>query len=81
MKLITEMKATVKYFGMIAEKIGCVEEVLEMDKENLRNYFETKYPEIKGMNYKIAVNQVLTDVLQKNNGRTEIALLPPFAGG
>lgn len=78
------MIANIKYFGMIAEKIGSVSESVELNignSYNLRTFFEDRYPEIKGMNYKIAVNQQITDFITEENNDLEIALLPPFAGG
>ena len=78
------MKVNVKYFGMLAEKIGCASETLELNFDhdcNLREYFESKYPSIKEINYKIAVNQQINDFLANSKTEVEIALLPPFAGG
>jgi len=42
------MKANIKYFGMIAEKIGKTEESVDLDEtsqSNLRPYFVQKYAE------------------------------------
>lgn len=78
------MNANVKYFGMIAEKITCTDEVLAIggdDPIDLRVIFEGKYPELKEMSYKIAVNQSITDYVEQTVDNVEIALLPPFAGG
>lgn len=78
------MKANIKYFGMIAEKIGKSEESVDLDEKNqsdLRNYFVQKYPFLNDMDYQIAVNQNLTEVIDNNTEFVEIALLPPFAGG
>ena len=78
------MKANIKYFGMIAEKIGKSEESVDLDEKNqsdLRNYFVQKYPFLNDMDYQIAVNQTLTEVIDTNTEFVEIALLPPFAGG
>ena len=78
------MKVDVKYFGMIAETIGTSMENVELDVLNdfdLRLFFENKYPDIKKINFKIAVNQELTDSVINLRENSEIALLPPFAGG
>ena len=78
------MKANIKYFGMIAEKIGKSEESVDLDEKNqsdLRNYFVQKHPFLNDMDYQIAVNQTLTEVIDTNTEFVEIALLPPFAGG
>ena len=78
------MKANIKYFGMIAEKIGKSEESVDLDEKHqsdLRNYFVQKYTFLNDMDYQIAVNQTLTEVIDTNTEFVEIALLPPFAGG
>ena len=78
------MKANIKYFGMIAEKIGKSEESVDLDEKNqsdLRNYFVQKYTFFNDLDYQIAVNQTLTEVIDTNTEFVEIALLPPFAGG
>jgi len=72
----------VKYFGMIAEKINSSQETLEVDAPiNLRDFFEAKFSFLESMNYQVAVNQQLTDVLKSSQNEVEVALLPPFAGG
>ena len=77
------MNADIFYFGMIAERIGKSSETITIDKKelNLRSFFEEKYPELVEMNYKIAINQEISDILKDQNSPCEIALLPPFAGG
>lgn len=78
------MKANIKYFGMIAEKIGKTEETVDIEfneQLNLRDYFIKKYPELIEMNYQIAVDKKLTETINSNSESAEIALLPPFAGG
>jgi len=78
------MKANIKYFGMIAERIGKSEESVDLDEKNqsdLRSYFIQKYTFLNEMDYQIAVNQTLTEVIDTNTEFVEIALLPPFAGG
>lgn len=76
------MKAKVKYFGMIAEKINQEEENIEFNNgENVRQFMENKYPELKEMEFKIAINQELREELNENDQEIEIAVLPPFAGG
>ena len=78
------MKATVKYFGMIAEQLEKAHELITFEESmpiNLRLYFEQRDPILKEINYKIAVNQNMTDVLNHTSEPVEIALLPPFAGG
>ena len=46
------MKANIKYFGMIAEKIRKSEESVDLDEKNqsdLRNYFVQKYTFLNDM--------------------------------
>lgn len=78
------MNVEVKYFGMIAEHIGIDTECFEfkvVKEKNLRDYFNLKYPLIASMNYKIAINQEINDIILEGQKNAEIALLPPFAGG
>jgi|SaaInlStandDraft_5_1057022.scaffolds.fasta_scaffold28034_2 sulfur-carrier protein len=78
------MKASIKYFGMIAEKIGKTDESIQIEENqrtNLRSYFEQKHPFLAEMNYQIVVNQTLSNSIDNGIENAEIALLPPFAGG
>ncbi len=78
------MKLNVTYFGMIAEIVNCATEIIELDYDkrcNFRHIIEEKYPEVTKIEYKIAINQQLTDMIESNHDELEIALLPPFAGG
>jgi len=78
------MKATVEYFGMIAEILNQNNEeiILNFDKElNLRTFFENKYSVLQSLQYKIAINSELNDTLKYSENKVKIALLPPFAGG
>ena len=70
-------------FGKISDLTGH-QELLIHDVENtadIRNKMEEKYPDLKGMNYMIAVDKKLIygDVNLQND--SEVALLPPFSGG
>lgn len=79
------MTTTIQYFGMLAEHIGKSGETINFQTENdvieLNSFFESKYPVLKNLTYKIAVNQELTENTTLNEIPKEIALLPPFAGG
>jgi molybdopterin converting factor small subunit len=79
------MSTAIKYFGMIAEKVGKGDETIDFGVRNesidLRNFFEARYPALAGMTYQIAVNQEFIAQLDANLEVHEIALLPPFAGG
>lgn len=76
------MKAKVKYFGMIAEKLHREEEILEMvPGMQIRSFLINKYPELDNMDFQIAINQEIKEEIDSNLKEIEIALLPPFAGG
>lgn len=77
------MKITVRYFGLIAEIVQCTVEDISFEKKTLRELVDvlaTKYPALKTKNFKVAQNQELVSLNTLING-TEVALLPPFAGG
>ncbi|MDX2362293.1 MAG: MoaD/ThiS family protein [Crocinitomicaceae bacterium] len=79
------MSTNVVYYGMISEKLDCSSETILLESPteeiNLRDLFEEKYPELKDLSYQIAVNQEFTETLASGIEVSEIALLPPFAGG
>jgi len=79
------MTTTIQYFGMLAEQVGKSSEQISFEVENeqiaLQDYFEKKYPILKDLSYKIAVDQELIENPVVNKIPGEIALLPPFAGG
>ena len=77
------MTLNIKYFGVIAEITQCHEEVLEFSKssvDDLLNVLFDKYPEVKMKDFQVAMNN---EIVSKNTvvSESEIALLPPFAGG
>lgn len=76
------MGTSVRYFGMLAETLQKNQEEIDfssLEETNLRNYFNARYPILKEFNYQIAINREIGDMAKDN--MTEIALLPPFAGG
>lgn len=79
------MNTLIKYFGMIAEQLEKNSEIIFIEAENqsidLQDFFEKKHPQLKGMSYKIAVDQEFMTHLDLSTEIKEIALLPPFAGG
>lgn len=69
---------------MIAEIVNCSTELIALDYYencNFRHIIEERYPEIAKIEYKIAINQQLTDSIETDHSEIEVALLPPFAGG
>jgi molybdopterin synthase sulfur carrier subunit len=79
------MKITLKYFGMIAEALAKQQEELTVEQSqtvsDLRNQLEKTYPKLKSIDYRIAVNQTLVESNYSIQADSEVALLPPFAGG
>ena len=79
------MILNIQYFGMIAEKIACENEKINVEKSirlsDLKIDLIKKYPILKNQNYQIAVNQELENDDFKIEADSDIALLPPFAGG
>lgn len=78
------MKARIKYFGLIAEKLTQSEEQIELDfsgQVNIREFLEERHALLKNQVYKIAIDCKITDLLVESKEIVEIAVLPPFAGG
>ncbi len=79
------MNTQINYFGMIAENVQMSSEVISIDSNNgiidLRDFFESRYPVLKDLSYKIAVNNEFRNSIEAGTEVNEIALLPPFAGG
>jgi len=77
------MKLTIKYFGLLAEITKCNEEQIEFSGNLIDELLDTiflKYPTLKEKDFQVAQNQILATKETKILA-TEIALLPPFAGG
>lgn len=77
------MKITIKYFGLIAEVTQCEEETVSFSGSfisELLDVLHSKYSALKNKNFQVAQNQELVSLETRVSG-SEIALLPPFAGG
>lgn len=77
------MHITIKYFGQIAEVTQKEEESLEFSGQHISELLEllyAKYKTLKDKDFQVAQSQELVSVETEITG-TEIALLPPFAGG
>jgi molybdopterin converting factor subunit 1 len=79
------VKVRVKYFGLSAEKCGCAMEDISVDKgetaADLKKKILDLHPGLSGTKFQLAVDRNLasgTELIQENS---EIAVLPPFAGG
>jgi molybdopterin synthase sulfur carrier subunit len=78
------MKLNVKYFGMISEWVGSSEQSVEFagaTVQELKMQLERQHPKLKGISYQVAVDHKIAFVDEKLNENSEIAFLPPFAGG
>ena len=77
------MNLNIKYFGMLTEVTQCQEEILEFNQQKISDLLTIllkKYPLLKDQSFQIAQNQKIVDG-DAFVTETEIALLPPFAGG
>ena len=77
------MKIKILYFGMTADITGKDYEVIEniSDSDSLSTFLFNKYPRLKNISFRIAVNRIVTDSATVFKDGDEAALLPPFAGG
>jgi len=79
------MSINILYFGMLTEITGQAREVWQ-EKESmtvgeLKEQILVKYPEMREKKFKMAVNQQIATDSTLILSASEIALLPPFAGG
>lgn len=79
------MKLEIKYFGMIAEKLGKEQEFIDfqvenLDKSDLKSWFIQRFPDLKKLSFVVAVNESITNELPDGEIKS-MAVLPPFAGG
>ncbi len=75
----------VKYFGLIAEKTNCFEEIYSIDSidfEEFINEIKNKH-QLQNQVFSVAVNERIMafDKNMKLKINDIIAILPPFAGG
>ena len=73
----------IKLFGMLADKAQANEiEVSDVStKEQLIQKVNNNHPSFNGLEYKVCVNQAISQGDQHISPDDEIALLPPYAGG
>ncbi len=77
------MKIPVKYYGLIAEAVNKNDDLISFSGTSVEDLLEVlfkKYPVLKTKDFQVAQHNHL---LSKNEtlDETELALLPPFAGG
>ena len=77
------MEIEIISFGKIAEFLpGQKLELKEIkDTEALKTFLEQDYPALKGMKYKLALNQQLVQQNRELTNHCTIAIMPPFSGG
>jgi len=77
------MQLKIKYFGLLAEVTNCQEEYVNSSLSSVKDLLDLlyiKYPELKNKDFQVAQNNTIVTLGNKLEN-TEIALLPPFAGG
>ena len=77
------MEVEVLFYGKVSEAIGMSSARYQdiKDTVELSEHLASVFPQLKNLQYSIAVNQVVfKDVTSLTNGDV-IAILPPFAGG
>lgn len=76
---------TVKYFGSIAEKTNCLEEVYSIDTIDIEEFIGqiNRKHQLINDSYSVAVNQKIVSQKFDFQLKTDdvVAFLPPFAGG
>ena len=77
------MEINVLFFGVLAEVTGTHLKHYRDIKSywDLKHRIEDDFPEIVNYNFRVAVNNEISDEDQVLNTGDEIAYLPPFAGG
>ena len=79
------MSIQVTYYGMLAEIAGQANEVWNADESltvgEFREQILVKYPALRDKKFKVAVDQKIAQDYVSIDHASEIALLPPFAGG
>lgn len=82
---IARQTIPVRFFGLIAEKIGTTVTEIEIPEQkeplNLRTFLNNHFPILEKLSYKIALDLELKDELNPGQAPKQIAILPPFAGG
>jgi molybdopterin synthase sulfur carrier subunit len=73
-----------KYFGIIAELTACSGENLEqtmLTVSGLKTLLQNKYPSMADLQFAVAVNHCIAEDGMRIPENSEVALLPPYAGG
>jgi sulfur-carrier protein len=77
------MEVKVLFFGVLAEVTGIpLKHYIDVASlGDLKIRIQDDYPEIVHYNFRVAVNNEITDKNLHLKAGDEIALMPPFAGG
>ena len=77
------MKVKVLFFGVLAEKAGMDNMLLEgaADLDRAERLVLERHPGLRDYTYRISVNKSIVNTNIELHDGDELALLPPFAGG
>lgn len=79
------MTIRIHFFGMIAEALNCTVHKMEgYEKESLGELEQdllNTFPELQQFSYQLALNKELATAEAALITESEVAVLPPFAGG
>ena len=80
------MNVKVKYYGLLKDITGIGQEVLKLNKtESIEDIVQekliNKYPSIKNIDFRIAVNDEFCDLKHTLKENDELSFLPLFSGG
>lgn len=79
------IRVRIRYFGMIAEKMGGPDGYLEIPGDgkdcDIREVVALSHPVLAQTAWKVAVDQTVVHGRCDVHERSEIVLLPPYAGG
>ena len=80
------MKIRVNYFGLIKDITQLKEEVFDINKNTsvlqfIQENLYPKYSELRNIDFRIAINNNLSDNNNKINNNDHLSLLPFFSGG
>ena len=77
------MEISILFFGELAELVGTKKTVVQniQDTVSLHEYLLKQYPCLASRTYRMALDKEFVSEKQNLTNGTEVALLPPFAGG
>ena len=79
------MTIRIHFFGMIAEALNCTLHVIEGYEKRTLGELEQDvlkaFPELSKFSYQLALNKKIAPTTALLNSESEVAVLPPFAGG